>query len=187
MTALYSLWLPILLSAVAVFIASSVIHMVLTSWHKNDFKKVADEDRFRQVVGPLALPPGDYIVPYAGTMDEMKTSGFAQKRVQGPVLLMTVMQPGKINMGPYLVKWFIFTIVISFLAAYVAGAALPPGTEYLRVFQIAGATAFIGYTTATWPLSIWYHRDWAATIRTPIDGLVYALLTAGIFGWLWPH
>jgi len=187
MTALYSLWIPILLSAVVVFIASSLIHMALTSWHKNDFKKIPDEDRFRQVVGPLALPPGDYIVPYAGTMDEMKTSGFAQKRVQGPVLLMTVMQPGKINMGPYLVKWFIFTIVISFLAAYVASAALPPGTEYLRVFQIAGATAFIGYTAATWPLSIWYHRDWAATIRSTIDGLVYALLTAGIFGWLWPH
>src|SRR5215831_19081954 len=129
MTALYSLWIPILLSAVVVFIASSVIHMVLTSWHKNDFKKVPDEERFRQVMGPLALAPGDYIVPYAGTMDEMKTSGFAQKRVQGPVLLMTVMQPGKINMSPYLVKWFIFTVVISFLAAYVAGAALPPGTD----------------------------------------------------------
>ena len=100
-------------------------------------------------------------IPYAGTMDEMKTSGFAQKREQGPVLLMTVMQPGKINMGPYLVKWFIFTIVISFLAAYVASRALAPGAEYLRVFQLAGVTAFIGYTAAIWPFSIWYHRDWA--------------------------
>jgi hypothetical protein len=187
MIPLYALWLPILLSAVAVFIASSVIHMLLTSWHKNDFKKIPDEDRFRQTVGPLALPTGDYIVPYAGTMDEMKTSGFAQKRVQGPVLLMTVMQPGPINMGPYLVKWFIFTVVISFLAAYVASATLPPATEYLRVFQIVGVTAFIGYTAAMWPLSIWYHRDWGATIRSTVDGLVYALLTAGIFGWLWPH
>jgi hypothetical protein len=187
MTALYSLWLAILLSAVLVFIASSVIHMVLTSWHKNDFKKVPDEERFRQVVGPLALPAGDYIVPHAGTMDEMKTSGFAQKRVQGPVLLMTVMQPGKINMGPYLVKWFIFTVVVSFLAAYVASRALAPGAEYLRVFQLAGVTAFIGYTVAIWPLSIWYHRDWSTTIRSTIDGLIYALLTAGVFGWLWPH
>lgn len=187
MTAIYSLWLPILLSAVAVFIASTVIHMVLTGWHKNDFAKVPDEEKFRQAVRALAIPPGDYCVPHAGTMDEMKTPEFAAKQEQGPVMFFTL-QPGqKMSMGPYLVQWFIYTVVIGLLTAYVASRALPPGAPYLRVFQLAGVTAFIGYAAALWPLSIWYRRSWSTTIRSTIDGLIYGLLTAGVFGWLWPR
>ena len=37
MVSLADLWLPILLSAVLVFVASSLIHMVL-GWHRHDFK-----------------------------------------------------------------------------------------------------------------------------------------------------
>jgi len=187
MTGMSALWLPILLSAGAVFIASSVIHMVLSSWHKTDFAKVPDEPRFREAVGALKIPPGDYYVPYAGSMDEMKTPEFAAKQDQGPVMIFTVMPPGKVTMGKYLVQWFIFSVVISMLTAYVTSRALPPAAPYLRVFQIAGATAFIGYTAAMWPQSIWYHRAWRTTIKSTIDGLIYGLLTAGVFGWLWPH
>jgi len=78
------------------------------------------------------------------------------------------------------------TLVVSF-AAYMAGRALPPGTIYLQVFRFIGATAFIGYTLALWQMSIWYRRSWSLTIKATIDGLVYALLTAGTFGWLWPR
>jgi hypothetical protein len=186
MTGLAALWLPILLSAVAVFLASSVIHMVLT-WHKTDFAKVPDEVKFRESVGALKLPPGDYCVPHAGSMDEMKSPEFATKQEQGPVMIFTVIPNGKTAMGKYLVQWFVYSVVISFLAAYVASRALPPGAQYLRVFQMAGVAAFIGYTAAAWPLSIWYHRAWSTTIKTTVDGLIYALLTAGVFGWLWPH
>lgn len=186
MTAIYALWLPVLLSAVAVFVASSVIHMVLP-WHKTDFAKVPDEVRFRESVGALKLPPGDYCVPHAGSMDEMKSPEFAARREQGPVMIFTVIPSGKVTMGKYLVQWFTFSIVIGILVAYVTSRALPPGAEYLRVFQIAGATAFIAYTAAAWPQSIWYHREWSTTIKSTIDGLIYALLTAGVFGWLWPH
>ena len=45
MVPLTSLWLPILLSAVVVFAASSIIHMVLP-YHRNDFKKLPDEEGF---------------------------------------------------------------------------------------------------------------------------------------------
>ncbi len=186
MTGLSALWLPILLSAVAVFLASSVIHMVLT-WHKTDFAKVPDEVKFRESVGALKLPPGDYCVPHAGSMDEMKSPEFAAKQEQGPVMIFTVIPNGKTAMGKYLAQWFVYSVVISFLAAYVASRALPPGAQYLRVFQMAGVAAFIGYTAALWPLSIWYRRAWSTTIKSTIDGLIYALLTAGVFGWLWPH
>lgn len=187
MTGLTALWMPIAVSSVLVFIASSIIHMLLPAWHKNDCQKVPDEDKFRDAVRPLGIPPGDYAVPRPDSMADMKTPEFAQKMAQGPVVIFTVMPNGPMSMSRSLVQWFLFCVVVSVLAAYIAGAALPPGTAYLRVFQMAGATAFIGYAVAVWPMSIWYNRDWGTTIRSTVDGLIYALLTAGAFGWLWPH
>jgi|SRR6516164_9797574 len=78
-------------------------------------------------------------------------------------------------------------VVIGVFAAYVAGRALPPGTDYLQVFRFVGATAFIGYSVALWQMSIWNRRAWLTTIKATVDGLIYALLTAGTFGWLWPR
>jgi len=104
-----------------------------------------------------------------------------------PVVVMTVMPNGTMSMARNLVLWFLYCVVIGLFAAYIAGRALPPGTPYLRVFQMVGAAAFAGYVLALWKMSIWYHRAWSTTIKTSIDGLIYALLTAGTFGWLWPH
>ena len=64
---------------------------------------------------------------------------------------------------------------------------LGPGANYLDAFRFAGATAFIGYTLALWQMSIWYRRAWSMTIKSTFDGLIYSLLTAGAFGWLWPR
>ena len=72
------------------------------------------------------------------------------------------------------------------LAAYIAGRALGPGAEYLHVFRFTGATAFMCYTVAGWQASIWYRRPWATTLKNTFDGFIYACLTAGAFGWLWP-
>jgi hypothetical protein len=186
MTGLSALWLPIVLSAVIVFVVSSIIHMVLP-WHKGDFPKMPKEDAFRDAVRPLAIPPGDYMVPRPGSMQEMRTPAFQEKMRQGPVMAVTVMPNAMMGMGKNLVQWFIYSLVVSLFAAYIAGRALPPGTVYLQVFRFVGATAFIGYTLALWQMSIWYRRGWGLTIKATIDGLVYALLTAGTFGWLWPH
>lgn len=185
MTPLIELWLPIVLSAVIVFIASSLIHMLL-NWHAGDFVKLPDEERFRQSVGPLAIPPGDYIVPRA-TMAEMKSPEFVKKCEEGPVVIMTVLPSGNLAMGKSLTLWFLFSLVVSFVAAYIAGRALGPTASYLEVFRFAGTTAFISYALGSWPASIWYGRKWKTTILTTIDGLIYGLLTAGVFGWLWPR
>jgi hypothetical protein len=187
MIALSALWLPILLSSVLVFVASSVIHMVLSSWHKDDFAAVPDEVRMREALRPLAIPPGDYMIPRCDSMQEMKSPEFKAKMNDGPVMMFTMMPNGVMNMGRSLGLWFLYTIAIGIVAAYIASRALPPGAPYLRVFQLAGATAFVAYVGALWPMSIWYRRSWGTTIRSTIDGLVYALLTAGAFGWLWPH
>jgi hypothetical protein len=34
--------------------------------------------------------------------------------------------------------------------------------------------------------SIWRGQSWGTTWKHVADGLVYALVTAGTFGWLWP-
>jgi hypothetical protein len=186
MTGLGSLWLPILLSSVIVFVVSSVIHMA-SPWHKSDYPRMADEDRVMDALRPLAIPPGDYMVPRPSSGKEMRSPEFAEKIKKGPVMLFTVMPNGPMSMGKNLVNWFLFTAVVGLFAAYIAGRALPPGVPYLQVFRFAGATAFMGYTFALWPMSIWSNRAWSATMKATVDGLIYALLTAGTFGWLWPR
>lgn len=184
MISLTSLWLPILLSAAAVFIASSILHM-LTPWHKGDFKKLPNEDRAREALRALAIPPGDYMTPCPSSAGEMKSPEFAEKLKQGPRMIMTVMPTGPFSMGKNLLMWFIYCVAVSLLAGCLAAEALPQGAPYMRVFKIAGATAFIGYSLALWQGTIWYQRSWITTLKQTIDGLIYGLLTAGIFGWLW--
>jgi hypothetical protein len=180
------MWLPILLSSVIVFVVSSIIHMVLP-WHKSDYPKIPNEERFMDALRPLAVPPGDYMVPRPSSTQEMRSPEFAEKMKRGPVMMLTVMPNGPFAMGKNLVLWFLYSAVVGIFAAYVAGTALPAGAPYLRVFQFVGVTAFIGYSVALWQMSIWYRRAWRLTIKATVDGLIYALLTAGTFGWLWPQ
>ncbi|HEV8600062.1 MAG TPA: hypothetical protein VGQ69_11925 [Gemmatimonadales bacterium] len=186
MTGLSALLLPILLSAVLVFLASSVIHM-MTPWHKHDYGKVPNEDKLREAVRPLAIPPGDYMVPRPASTEEMRSPEFMEKFKQGPNLIMTVLPTGAWSMGRNLALWFLYCFVVGIFAAYIASRALPPGAAYLEVFRFVGCTAFVGYSLALWQMSIWYHRALGTTIRLTIDGLIYALLTPGVFGWRWPQ
>lgn len=185
MTGLTALWLPILLSAVLVFIVSAILHMA-PLWHKNDYPRVPNEDRVMDALRPLAIPPGDYMVPRAASGAEMKSPEFAEKMRQGPVIIMTVVPSGPWSMGRNLSLWFLYCLVVSIFAAYIASRALPPGAQYMDVFRFAGTTAFIGYALALWQVSIWYRRAWSFTVKETLDGLIYGLLTAGVFGWLWP-
>lgn len=186
MTGLAALWLPIVLSAVIVFVASFLIHMVLP-WHKGDYRPLPNEAAFRDAVRPMAIPPGDYLVPRPTSSADMRSPEFAEKMAQGPVMVITVRPNGLFSMGQNLLLWLIYSLVVSLFAAYVAGRALPPGETYLEVFRFAGVTAFLGYALALWQMSIWYNRSWSITVKATVDGLIYGLLTAGVFGWLWPR
>jgi hypothetical protein len=186
MTELNALWLPILLSAVIVFVVSSIIHTVLP-WHKSDYARVPNEDKVMDALRPLAIPPGDYMLPRPSSSQEMRSPDFAEKVKKGPVMVLTVMPNRMMPMGKNLALWFLYSAIISLFAAYVAGRALPVGAPYLRVFRFAGTTAFLGYSGALWQMSIWYRRAWSTTIKSTIDGLIYGLLTAGTLGWLWPR
>ncbi len=185
MVPLTALWLPILLSAVIVFLASSVIHMMLP-YHRSDFAKVPSEDAVMEALRKFEIPPGDYIMPCAGGPEGMKDPKLIEKAKKGPVAMITVMPSGMPTMGTSLALWFLYCVVVGFCAAYVAGRALGPGAHYLEVFRFAGCAAFLAYAGALAQNSIWYKRKWSSTLKSIFDGLIYALLTGGAFGWLWP-
>lgn len=184
MVGISELWIPILLSSVFVFLVSWMVHM-LPLWHKNDFPQIPNEDKVRDAIRPLAIPPGEYMVPYC-TSAKMKDPAFVEKLNQGPVLMLNVFPNGPFKMGPSLIQWFIYCVVVGIFSAYIAGRALEPGAEYLEVFRFAGFTAFCCYAVALWQASIWFKRSWSHTAKMTFDGLLYGLVTAGTFGWLWP-
>ncbi len=185
MVSIVSLWLPVLVAAVFVFIASSLVHTIL-NWHANDYVSVPDEESVMNALRPFNLPPGEYAVPKPESPKQMKDPAFIEKMGKGPVLMMTVWPNGQFEMGKSLVQWFIYCVVVSVFAAYITGRALEPGAEYLQVFRFAGATAFFCHAVGLWQSSIWFRRSWVTTAKNTVDGLIYALLTAGTFGWLWP-
>jgi hypothetical protein len=186
MVSVLSLLIPIALSAVLVFIASSIIHMA-TPWHKNDLMKLPDEDGVMNALRPFRLPPGNYGFPRPNSMADMKSPAFLEKMKAGPIGFLTIRKDWDFSMGSTLIQWFLYSVLVSVFAGYIAGVAFGPGTEYLRIMQVAGCVAFAGYGLAQMHESIWWGRRWSWTVRNLLDSLLYGLLTGGTFGWLWPR
>lgn len=186
MVSLLALWLPIVLSAVFVFLASSIIHMAL-GYHANDWRRVPKEDEVMAALRPFNIPPGDYGIPRCNSMADMKTPEYQAKLKAGPVAFLTVYPSGATGMGTPMLLWFLYSVVISLFSAYITSRTVAAGANYLVVFRVIGATAFMGYSLGLLQFSIWYRRNWGTTLKSVFDGLVYALLTAGTFGWLWPR
>jgi len=185
MVSLAALWLPIVLAAVIVFVASSIMHMVLP-YHRGDYKRLPDEEKVSVAIRAAGVTRGLYMFPFADHK-QMKEPATQEKFKQGPVGTMIIRQSGAINLAPFLVQWFVFCLVVAFFTAYVAAHTLAPGTDYLRVFQVVGSVAFMAYGLANLANGIWKGEPWGMVTKEVIDGLIYGLLTAGVFGWLWPR
>jgi hypothetical protein len=185
MVPITELWLPILLSAVFVFIASSIFHMVLP-FHKSDYRKLPEEDRVLDSLRSAGVTPGrTYHFPFC-KHNEWNTPEAQAKFKRGPVGLLTIIPSGPPTMGKYLALWFLFCVIVSVFVAYLTGRTLARGTEYMEVFRVAGTAAFLAYGVSQIQDSIWKAQTWGVTFKQIFDGLIYALLTAGTFGWLWP-
>lgn len=159
MVAIPSLWLPILLFGVFVFVGSSIIHMFLP-YQRNDFRKLPDEDGVIDALRPLNVPPGDYVMPHAGGGAELKSDTYRTKLEKSPLAVMTVLPQGSFaNMGPQLAQWFAYCLIVAAVVAYVAGRTLVPGADYLAVFRLSGTVAFACYAVALPKRSIWYRQN----------------------------
>jgi hypothetical protein len=186
MVSLGELWLPILVSAVLLFIVSAIIHMVL-KYHNKDYKQLPNEEAVRAAIRAGNPTPAQYVIPYCPDMKEMEKPENKQKYAEGPVAVMNLMPPGVPNMGRYLTQWFIFLLLVSLFIAYITAHSIPRGAEYLHVFRVVGAIGFLAYAATHIQDSIWWGKPWRNTWKDVLDGLVYGLVTAGVFGWLWPR
>jgi hypothetical protein len=185
MVPLTALWLPIVLSSIIVFVASSIMHMLLP-YHQGDYRQLPEEDKLLAALRTVGLQRGLYIFPY-GTHKEMKSPAMIEKYKQGPVGMITVFPSGPPAMPKFLGQWFAYTLIIGFFVAYLTGRTVAPGANYLGVFRVAGTAAFLAYGLGNLSNGIWKGQPWGMTLKEVIDGLVYGLLTAGTFGWLWPR
>ena len=186
MVSVISLWLPILVAAVLVFVASAVWHMLLP-YHNSDFRSVPSEDDVMGALRRFNIPPGDYVMPRPTTAGQMRDPEFLARRERGPVALFTVLPPGPPTMGKQLAMWFVYCVVASVFAGYVAGIGHGPGTDPTTIFRVAGTVAFATYSLGLWQDSIWYGKAWRTTLTSTFDGVSYALLTGGAFAWMWPR
>lgn len=186
MVTLAQLWLPILLSAVFVFIASSIVHMVLKFWHTPDYAGLSNEDAVSAALRQGNAGAGMYIVPYCKP-ETMKEPAVQERLRQGPNGLLVLRSPGPMNLGGFLGQWFVFCLVVSLLAALLGVHTMGAGTPYKHVFGVIGLATFLAYGLGTVPNAIWWGHPWKSQIKHAVDGAIYAALTAGTFGWLWPH
>src|SRR5271167_1027669 len=171
MVPLASLWMPILISAVIVFLASWIVHMFLPL-HRRDFEKLPQEDALLDTLRSMNLASGNYLAPFANTAAQMKQPDYVEKRKRGPAIFLTLAAGPDTGMGKSLLQWFIYLLVISVFIAYVAHHAIHPGTPYLAVFKIVSIAAFMAYGLGHAHQSIWYRQEWRTTVVYFIDGLI---------------
>ena len=180
------LWLPILVATVLVFVASNLVWMVLPH-HKGDTRRLPEEGPVVEALGKQGLKPGLYRFPWASSIAEMKDPAFVEKLNKGPVGLLTITPSGPFNMGRAMGLWVGYLVVVGIFVAYLTGRVLGPDAHYLQVFRVAGTAAFLAYSGAQLPASIWWGKPLGVAFREILDGLLYGLLTAGAFGWLGPR
>lgn len=180
-----SLWLPVVVSAVAVFAASAIIHMLL-GYHAADMKALPGDDDVRTAMAKHAPRPGQYITPYCAGPKEMNQPEMQEKYAKGPVAIVTVLKNGVPKMGKYLGLWFLLNLLVSFTAAYVARHTLQPGADGLQVMRITGTVAFAAYGISHLSDSIWGGKPWGNTLRALFDAVIFAVITGLVFRWLFP-
>jgi hypothetical protein len=185
MNTLVSLWLPILLSAVVVFVISSLVHMVI-KWHASDYHGFSNEDAVRDAIRAGNPSPGLYIVPYCADMKEMGSEAMQKKYKDGPVGHITLRPNGMYNMGKYLGLWFLWSLVIATIAAYLASRLIPLDHTLARsAGKLVFAVTFIGHGFGTVTESIWMGRPWSSSVKYLLDAALYGIGSGLVFCWLW--
>lgn len=181
---LAQLWIPILASAVLVFIASSVIHMLI-KWHQSEYRGFSNEDAVRSAIRAGNAAPGQYVVPYCRDMKEMAAPEMQAKFVEGPNAFITLRAPGAPNMGRPLMLWFLYIVGIGVITAYVASKTLHADATFWQVCRVASVLPFIAYCGGSVQMGIWMGKPWASVARDILDGFIYGAITGLTFAWLW--
>lgn len=178
------LWMPILISGLAVFVISALVWTVFPH-HKKEFAPLSNEGAVMDALRVGGPVPGLYATPHMADHKEGGTPEGKAKLERGPVAFITIAPNGMPSMGPMMAKSLLYQVVVASFIAYIGWHTLPAGTEYLQVFRVTGSIAFAAYALGTVPESIWFARPWSSWLLGAFDSMLYALVLAGIFGWLW--
>jgi len=179
------IWLPILVTAIAVFLASSLIHMVFR-WHNRDYRKLPNEDQVRDAIRAGSPAPGQYVLPHCTEMKEMQGEEMQQKFRDGPVGLLTLRQSGAPSMGGSLMQWFVFNLVVAMLVGDLSLQLYTAQGNPKNIAQLVGILSFLTYAGSNVQAGIWMGKPWMAVLRDTLDGLIYAIVSGLVFWWLWP-
>ena len=185
LSSVMQLWLPIVASAIGVFVASSIVHMVL-KYHNTDYRRLPNEEEARATLRSSAAAPGMYFVPHMADMKEMQKPENVQKFVEGPIAMITIRPTGKPAMGAPLAQWFVLNVFVSVVAAYLASKMVPAGASFLAICRPVATVTFMSYAAGSISSGIWYGRTWPAVVKELVDAAIYAAVAACIFAWLWP-
>ncbi len=211
MELLLPLWLPILLSAGAVWFVSIIASTVLPH-HKRDFIGLSGttdtpgslgtpgtpgtpgtsaEDAFMDYLRRSGIKPGNYLFPDCHAPGAMKSEKVQKAWEQGPVGHLSVWKT-PLTMGDKMIGTFLVYLVASVLIAYLTRLAVPsapggPGTSFARVFQVAGTAGILAYSFSFVPNALWWGSYRRTIVANILDGVVYGLMTGAIFAWRWPH
>ncbi len=185
MVSTMELWPAILLASAAVFVVSTLVHMVLPL-HRGDYTALPDEDGILEAMRRAGVRPGSYMFPRPPDMKAMKSPEMQEKYARGPVGFMTIVAPGPPRMGRGLALWFLYGLIVAFFMAYVGTMALGRGAVFGDVFRVTGTVGILGYGASYFVDSVWKGQRWAVTLRFVFDGVLYALAAAAVFGWFWP-
>lgn len=185
MNALLVLWLPILLSAVAIFIVSSLIHM-LFKWHESTYRKLDNEDAVRAALTAGTPAAGMYVLPHCTDMKQMQEPEMVAKYTAGPVGFITLRPAGTPSLGVPLLQWFLFTLGVAALSAVIAVQAVGLHSDGQQAGHLIGLISLMVYAVGGLPEGIWFGRPWRSVALHALDGLIYATVTALTFMWLWP-
>ena len=186
MVTLEQLWIPIVLSAVLVFVASSLIHMVF-KWHNSDYRKLPNEDDVRAAMRAGSPAPGQYVIPYCADMKDMQSPEMQKKFTDGPLAAMFVRANGAPRMGPMLGQWFALSLVIAIVVGYLAAHTVPRTASFLGVARVVSLITFLAYGAGGVIGAIWWGKPWRSAMKELLDAFIYGLVTAVAFGWLWPR
>lgn len=186
MSFIAELWIPIVASTVLIFVASSIIHMVI-KWHYTDYRAFSNEDAMRATVRAANPTPGQYVIPYCTDMKDLQKPEMQQKFIEGPIAFVTVRPSGPPKMGGALGMWFAFILAVCLITAYVASRTIPEGASALHVARLVGALSFLAYGAGSIQMGIWMGKPWPVVMKDLIDAVIHAAIAGAIFGWLWPR
>lgn len=185
MNGMLSLWLPVVATAVFIFVASSLIHMVF-KWHNSDYGKLGNEDQVRDAIRAGSPTPGQYITPHCVDMKEMGSEAMTKKYLDGPIAFITIKKNGPPTIGTALILWFLFSLLVACIAACVACQAFGIKADPRQAGHLVGVLSFMTYAGGSVCLGIWMAKPWGSVAKDVLDALIYGVISGLTFMWLWP-